>query len=74
MNRLKRLIRGRSGQDMVEYGLLAALLSIVTVSALIYFGPALKPAYYRLQDAMRRAATAHYPTHPGDGQNKKKPG
>ena len=74
MNRLKRLIRGHSGQDMVEYGLLAALLSIVTVSALIYFGPALKPAYYRLQDAMRRAATAHYPAHPGDGQNKKKPG
>jgi len=59
---------------MVEYALLAAFLSVVTVSALIYFGPALKPAYYRLQDAMRRAATAHYPSHPGDGQNKKNPG
>lgn len=73
MNRLKRLIRGHSGQDMVEYGLLAAFLSIVTLSALIYFGPAIKPAYYRLQDAVRRAATAH-PAHPGDGENKKNPG
>jgi Flp pilus assembly pilin Flp len=59
---------------MVEYGLLAAFLSIVTVSALIQFGPALKPAYYRLQDAMRRAATAHYPTHDGSGHRKKNPG
>ncbi len=75
MNGWKRFIRRQRGQDMVEYGLLAAFLSIVTVSALIYFGPALKPAYYKLQDAVRRAATAHYPTHNGGGgHNKRTPG
>ena len=70
----KRFIRRQGGQDMVEYGLLAAFLSVVTVSALIYLGPSLKPAYYRLQDAMRRAATAHYPTNDGGGHNKRNPG
>jgi Flp pilus assembly pilin Flp len=65
LNRFKRLSRGQKGQDMVEYGLLAAFISTATISALLYFGPSLKPFYYRLQDAMRRAAAAHYPKTPG---------
>ena len=66
MKKTKRLYRGQGGQDMVEYGLLAAFLSIVTIGALLQFGPSLKPAYYALQDAVRRAATASYPGSTGD--------
>jgi len=51
---------------MVEYGLLAAFISIVSVSALVSFGPLVKPAYFKVQDAVRRAATAHYPGSTGD--------
>jgi len=69
LNRFKRLIRGQRGQDTVEYGLLAACLSIATVGALLYIGPSVKPVYYRIQDAVRRAATAHYPQGTG-GDNK----
>lgn len=58
LKRLKRIFRGQSGQDMVEYGLLAATLSIVALSALLYFSPVLKSVYYSVQDAARRAATA----------------
>ncbi len=66
MRKFKRLYRGQGGQDMVEYGLLAALISIVSIGALLQFGPSLKPAYYRVQDAVRRAATASYPGTTGD--------
>ena len=43
---------------MVEYGLLAATISIIAISALIYFSPYLKPVYYSVQDAVRRAANS----------------
>lgn len=66
MKKIKRLYRAQGGQDMVEYGLLAAFISIVSIGALIQFGPSIKPAYYKLQDAVRRAATAHYPGGTGD--------
>lgn len=51
---------------MVEYGLLAATISLVAISALLYFSPVLKPIYYSVQDAVRRAATVH-PGNPGSG-------
>ena len=66
MNRLKRVFRAQSGQDMIEYGLLAAFLSTVALATLLYFGPYLKPIYYTIQDAVRRAATAR-PGEPGGG-------
>ena len=71
MNRFRRLFRGQGGQDMVEYSLLAAFVSIITISALLYFGPVLKPYYYMLQDAVRRGATAHYPGTPGNDRGGK---
>ena len=51
---------------MVEYGLLAATISIVAIAALMYFSPVLKPIFYSVQDAVRRAATAT-PGNPGNG-------
>jgi Flp pilus assembly pilin Flp len=66
MKKMKSIYRGQGGQDMVEYGLLAAFISIVSIGALLQFGPSLKPAYYKLQDAVRRAATASYPGSTGD--------
>jgi len=39
MNTFIRLLREDSGQDMVEYGLLSALISIVAVATLMTIGP-----------------------------------
>jgi Flp pilus assembly pilin Flp len=66
VKKIRRLIRRQSGQDMVEYALLAAFISIVSIGAVLAIGPSVKPTYYRVQDAVRRAATAHYPATNGD--------
>jgi len=39
MNALKNFIAGEEGQDLVEYALLAALLSIASIAALKVLGP-----------------------------------
>lgn len=36
---MKRLFRDESGQTMVEYGLLVALISIAVIAVLIVLGP-----------------------------------
>jgi Flp pilus assembly pilin Flp len=66
---LKKLVRffcRRSGQDTVEYALLAAFISTAALSALLLIGPHLKPIYALIQDAVRRAATIG-PGEPGSG-------
>jgi len=39
MNALKNFVAREEGQDLVEYALLAALLSIVSIAALKTLGP-----------------------------------
>ena len=39
MQNIMRLIRDESGQTMVEYGLLVALISIAVISVLVLLGP-----------------------------------
>ena len=39
MNWSKRLLREDSGQDMVEYGLLSAFISIVAIATVKSLGP-----------------------------------
>ncbi|UCG51309.1 MAG: hypothetical protein JSW58_14105 [Candidatus Latescibacterota bacterium] len=73
LNRIKRFIRGQSGQDMVEFGLLAAFLSIIAVNVLVNFGPYIRPYYYKMQDAVRRAAVFN-PGSGGSGSGKDLPG
>lgn len=36
---LKRLLKDESGQTMVEYGLLVALISIAVITVLVALGP-----------------------------------
>ena len=65
MDRLMRFVRGRRGQDTVEYALLAAFISVVALTALLYISPWVKPTYLKVQDAMRRATRAALPGNPG---------
>ena len=48
MNLLRRLWDGESGQDLVEYALLAALIAVVTVAALQGAGITVAAFYQKL--------------------------
>lgn len=52
MNYLMRFLREEDGQDMVEYGLLAAFISIVAILALQAIGPLVNAVYVSIQNAL----------------------
>ena len=52
MSYLKRILREEDGQDMIEYGLLAAFISIVAIAALQAIGPLVKGVYVAIQNAL----------------------
>jgi Flp pilus assembly pilin Flp len=49
---LQRFVRDESGQDMMEYGLLAAFLSIVSIVTLQNIGPIVSGIYAVIQNAI----------------------
>lgn len=52
MNQLRRFLHEEDGQDMVEYALLAAFISIVAIAALRAIGPLVNAIYGRIQAAL----------------------
>jgi Flp pilus assembly pilin Flp len=52
MKHLIRFIREDRGQDMVEYGLLAAFISIVAIVALRAIGPLVNGIFVNVQNAL----------------------
>lgn len=52
MNILRRFVREEDGQDMVEYALLAAFISIVAIVALKAIGPLVNAIYVKVQAAL----------------------
>lgn len=55
MSYLKRFFTEESGQDMIEYGLLAAFISIVAIAALQAIGPLVSAVYVAVQNALPAA-------------------
>lgn len=49
---LRNLLVREEGQDLVEYALLAALLSIVSIAALTTLGPAIANVWTRIEAAI----------------------
>jgi len=52
MRLIKVLLRDEQGQDMVEYGLLAALLSIAALATVRIIGPRIVPLFELVRDAL----------------------
>jgi len=52
MQALKNFIVREEGQDLVEYALLAALLSIVSIAALTTLGPVIANVWTRIEAAI----------------------
>jgi Flp pilus assembly pilin Flp len=52
MKLFARLLREQHGQDMVEYGLLAAFISIMAVVTIRNIGPLVQPLYQVVLNAL----------------------
>lgn len=49
---LRKLFRREDGQDMIEYGILAAFISIAAIIAIKAIGPLVNALYVVVQAAM----------------------
>lgn len=49
---LRRLLRMEEGQDLIEYGLLAAFISVAAILAIRAIGPLIIPLYEAVTTAL----------------------
>lgn len=52
MNKLMTLLKKDEGQDMVEYALLAAFISIIAIATIKLIGPLVNTIYGNVQTAL----------------------
>jgi len=52
MSTLRRFLHDETGQDMIEYALLAAFISIVAIIAIRAIGPLVNTIYQNVQAAL----------------------
>lgn len=50
MSRIQNLLRDESGEDMIEYGLLAAFIAIAALITIRAIGPLVDALYVRVRD------------------------
>ena len=55
---ISRLIREDAGQDLVEYGLLAAIVSIAATATLLIVGPEIRELYSVVASKVKSATSA----------------
>jgi Flp pilus assembly pilin Flp len=55
MTKLEYLVKNDEGQDVVEYALLAAFISIVAIATLQLIGPLVDGIYQNIHDALNSA-------------------
>ena len=60
---VKNFIRDEEGQDIIEYGLLAAFIAIVAAVLLVFFKTPINAIYQRILDYLNYAC-ASLPTSP----------
>jgi Flp pilus assembly pilin Flp len=63
---LYHFLRDEEGQDVIEYGLLAAFIAIVAAAILFLFRDPLEAIYQRILDYLNAAET-NLPPAPGGG-------
>ncbi len=55
LSKMRGLFADESGQDIVEYALLAAFIAIVAVVILVQMGPLIQGIYQQVLDALAQA-------------------
>jgi len=58
VNSIKTFVRGEEGQDLIEYALLVALISLVCVVALTDAGKQVNNIFTSIKDKLTTAAAA----------------
>lgn len=53
---MERLVQDESGQDLVEYGLLLAFISVAVIGILVLFGAPLTTIFQSSADGVEQAA------------------
>jgi pilus assembly protein Flp/PilA len=53
MSKVKHFLRDESGQDMVEYAVLAAFISIVAIATIKTIGPLVNTVYTNVANALK---------------------
>jgi pilus assembly protein Flp/PilA len=53
MKQFRRLMDSRAGVTAIEYGLIAALISVVLISALTVMGPTIKKQFFVIDTAIK---------------------
>lgn len=55
INRLRMLAKGESGQDLLEYALLVALIALVAVGTVTFAGTAVSNIFQSIADSLAAA-------------------
>jgi pilus assembly protein Flp/PilA len=58
INRMRTLMRDDSGQDLLEYALLVALIALVAVAAVTSSGQAVNSIFSQVATSLQQAAQA----------------
>jgi Flp pilus assembly pilin Flp len=69
MQEIRTLLRQREGQDVVEYALLAAFISILAILTVKNIRPFLDAAYDRIQAAFDNGGSGRPPRGPRHGMD-----
>jgi len=56
--KIKQLLKDESGQTMVEYGLLIALISIAVIAVLVLLGPRIAGFFQAVDDQLATSTPA----------------
>ena len=56
-NLLRRLVREDDGQDLIEYALLAAFISLAAVAAITQLGTAINNIYTKISNTLEGAGS-----------------
>jgi pilus assembly protein Flp/PilA len=58
INRLRAAVREESGQDLLEYALLVALIALVAIAAVQAAGGSVQTIFQSIADKLKAAGTA----------------
>jgi Flp pilus assembly pilin Flp len=61
MTRLRKLLRGTAGQDLLEYALLVALIALVCVAVITSTGTNVQNIFQRISTALQTAGAPATP-------------
>jgi pilus assembly protein Flp/PilA len=60
MLKLKTILQNQQGQGLAEYGLIIALIAVVSIAALIFLGPKIAEKFFDIGKEIENAKPAQF--------------